>query len=82
MKITGFHFKIVGVCKDTNVIYQSILEKETYESQIWSMCIIKDATSQTPLVSMTTRLILEGPCLWQMPFCVPLFWTWDDSASG
>ena len=48
--------------KDTYVFYQSILEKKTYESQIWSVCIAKRRNvvtlwCQTPVVSMTTRLI-------------------------
>ena len=34
-------FALVGVCTDTNVIYQSVLEIKTYESQIWSLCIAK-----------------------------------------
>ena len=29
------------VCIDTYVFYQSVLEKKTYESQIWSVCIAK-----------------------------------------
>ena len=34
-------FDFIGVCIDTYVFYQSILEKKTYESQIWSVCIAK-----------------------------------------
>ena len=32
---------IIGVGTDTYVFYQSILEKKTYESQIWSLCVAK-----------------------------------------
>ena len=31
----------IGVCIDTYVFYQSVLEKKTYQSQIWSVCIAK-----------------------------------------
>ena len=30
---------MIGVWIDTYVFYQNILEKKTYESQIWSLCI-------------------------------------------
>ena len=54
--------ELIGVCTDTNVIYQSVLEKKTYESQIWSVCIAKrrnvvTSWRQTPVVSMATHLI-------------------------
>ena len=32
---------ITGVCIDTYVFYQCVLEKKTYESQLWSVCIAK-----------------------------------------
>ena len=37
-----FRFQLfIGVCIDTYVFYHSVLEKKTYESQIWSVCIVK-----------------------------------------
>ena len=36
-----FRKTLIGVCVDTYVFYQSVLEKKTYELQIWSVCIAK-----------------------------------------
>ena len=59
---------LIVVCTDTYVFYQNVLEKKTYESQIWSLCIAKRRNimalatlwRQLPVVSVTTHSICIG----------------------
>ena len=53
--------KVIGVCTDTYAFYQSVLEKKKDPiGQVYRKGRnVTSQTSQTPVVSMTTRLIAE-----------------------
>ena len=62
---------LIDVCTDTCVFYQSVLEKK--KRPIGQMyCKGRNVTSQTPVVSMTTRLVSTVLFTLMLGFC----WTW------